>query len=366
MKGVITMEFTVKRDILHKELNTLKKYLSKTVPVLANFLFEVDDVNQQIKITTSDTQNLAESIIPAFVVTGGSIILSAQTLLGYTQNLPSEDLDFKIDGPVMKLTCKKKNMKIPTEDASGYIKPQPFKEDEVLEMDSEEFINIVKTTTFAKLKNPQSAGDYKYEGLQLQVHKGIATFISTDKNRIALNRYQFTSQVDKEFVFSGKSMEDFAAGIEAGQKVKFKIDNTSGKCLIECDNKILYPALYAEKFPDVSRYVPKATSVTTIDRAELLNSLQIAYTVSNDIKITATQTGLELNSKSYGSGAFHDELAATVTSDVELSLRVSYFIEGLKSITTDEVEMLVEDPKKPVAIRPKGSKDYAYLLIPII
>lgn len=360
------MEFTVKRDVLHKELSTLRKYLSKTVPVLANFLFEVDDQAQTITITASDTQNIAKAEIAATVVTGGSIILAAQTLIGYVQNLPSDDLKFKIDGPNMKLKCKKKNMKIPTEDAQGFIQPPALNEDEVLEMDSEEFVDIVKRTAFAKLKNPQSAGDYKYEGLQLQVHKGIATFISTDKSRIALNRYQFGVQADQEFVFSGKSLEDFAAGIEAGNKVKFKIDNTANKCVIECANKTLHPALYAEKFPDVSRYVPQASSVITIDRGELTNSLQLAYTVGNDIKLTATQNGLTLDSKNYGAGDFHDELTATVTNDVELSLRASYFIEGLKSITTDDVEIIIEDPKKPVAVCPKGSKEYAYLLIPIV
>lgn len=360
------MEFTVKRDVLHKELSMLRKYLSKTVPVLANFLVEADDQTQTVTITASDTQNIARGTFSATVTTGGSIILAAQTLLGYIQNLPSEDLAFKLDGPSMKLKCKKKNMKIPTEDAAGYLQPPALNEDEVLEMDSEDFIDIVKRTTFAKLKNPQSAGEYKYEGLQLQVHKGIATFISTDKSRIALNRHQFATQTDQEFVFSGKSIEDFAAGIQPGHKVKFKIDNTAKKCVLECDNKTLHPALYAEKFPDVSRYMPQATSTIVIDREELISSLQVAYTVGNDIKLNATQAGLTIDSKNYAAGDFHDELVAAVNNDVELSLRASYFIEGLKSITTDEVEILVQDPKKPVAVCPKGSKDYAYLLIPII
>lgn len=360
------MEFTVKRDVLYKELSTLRKYLSKTIPVLSNFLFEVDDQAQTIKVTASDTHNVSHATIPAFVVKGGSIILAAQVLYGYLQNLPSEDIDFLEDGTMMKLTCKKKKMNVPTEDASGFMHPPVLQEDETLEMTSDEFIDIVKRTTFAKMKNPSGAQDYKYEGLQLQVHKGVATFISTDKSRIALNKYTFTTQTDKEFLFSGKSLEDFASGIEPGQKVKFKIDNTLDKCIIECGNKSLHPALYAEKFPDVSRYVPKATSVITIDRQELISSLQLAATAGNNIKIDATQNGVDLTSKSYSTGAFNDQLQATVTADVELSLQVSHFVDGLKSITTDEVDIIVEDPRKPVAVIPKGSKDYAYLVIPTV
>ena len=107
------MEFKVERDALYKELGTLRKYLSKTVPILENFLFEADAQAQTITITASDATNINQSTIPAAVTTGGAIVMSSGPLYGYLQNLPSEELDFKEDAKQMKLKCQKKNMKIP-------------------------------------------------------------------------------------------------------------------------------------------------------------------------------------------------------------------------------------------------------------
>lgn len=360
------MEFKIERDVLQKELATLKKYLSKTVPILGNFLVEADDATQKLTITASDSHSTNKTTLKATIAVGGETVVSATQLLGYLQNLPSGELSFKEDGKALKLTANKKKMSIPVHDTVGFMRAPVYKEDESLEMDSEDFIRIIKTTSFAKLKNPNAQGDYKYEGVQLQVHKGIATFISTDRHRIALNRFTFTNQIDKEFVFSGKSVEDFASGLEAGKKVKIKIDNTQDKCVIECGDKTLYPALYAETFPDVSRYVPTPISTIEIDREELLNSLQLA-SITNDVAIiTADSNGLTIKNKASGVGAFKDTLAATVTTETEVNLRISYFIEGLKAMDTDKVDILVGDPNKPVAVRPQGSKEYAYLLIPMI
>lgn len=361
------MEFTIKRDDLYGELTTLKKYLSKLVPALSNFLFEVDDQKQTVKVTSCDSHNILDVSIPAKVTTGGKTIMASSILFGALKNFPSEDVKFKTDpSGQLFLTCKKKKVRVPTSDAQSYIKLPEYQADETLKMKSEELIAIVKGTSFAKLKNPGSATDYKFEGVNVKINKGQATFLCSDRARVALGRFKFNSTLDIEFTLSGKSLEDFVNGLDDGEDVEIKWDNAKQKCFIDAGNKTLYPSLYAEKYPDVGKYIPNPQTNIVVKRQELINSLEIATLVHEHIDLKAEGQELKLSNQGAGTGAFTEALNATISNDNQVSLRTSYFLEGLKAMPGDEVELMIEDARKPVIVRPKQKSDYAYLLIPVV
>lgn len=362
------MEFEAQRDDLYNILTTARKYLSKTVLSLSNFLFQVDDATSTVTVVTSDSQNVYKAQVPNVkVVTKGDLILNATILYGALKNFASDKVTFKVD-PTGNLyvKCLKQKVRVPTQNAQSFILLPNLKADETLRITTDEIISLIKGTSFAKLKNPAAAQDYKFEGVNLKIVQGQATFICSDKNRVALGRYKFQNAVDAEFTFSGKSLEDFVNGLEAGNTVEMKWDKTMNKCFLESQGITLYPALYAEKYPDVGKYIPNPTSTITVKRQKLINSLEIANLVHEHVELKAEGQELKLANQGSGTGAFSESITATVTAKSEVHLRASYFLEGLKAMSGDEVELMIESERKPVVIRPKQKSDYAYLLIPVI
>lgn len=361
------MEFDVPRDELFELLTTARKYLSKTVPALSNFLFEVDDASNMIQITASDSQNIFRSKVPGTVHVKGSMILSAPILYGALKNFASDKVTFKMDpAGNLYMKCKKQKVRVPITNAQSFLQVPQLKADESFRIPSDELISLIKGTSFAKLKNPNTATEYKFEGVNIKITQGQATFICSDRNRIAIGRYKFQNAVDAEFTFSGKSMEDFVNGLETGNTVEIKWDKTANRCFLETGRTTLYPALYAEKYPDVGKYVPKPSSTITVKRQKLINSLEIANLVNEHIELKAEGKELKLSNQDTVNGAFAESITANITADSEVSLRASYFLEGLKAMAGDEVELMIEDERKPVVIRPKQKSDYAYLLIPVV
>lgn len=362
------MEFDVQRDDLYNELVVLKKYLSKTVPALSNFLFEADDQNNQLIITASDSQNIMSSVIAAKVKTGGKSIFASTILFGALKNYPTGNVGFKVDqtGNMYMKDSKKKKVRVPMQNAQSYINLPKITATNSLDMMSEELITAIKGTGFARLKNPNAAQDYKFEGINVKVQQGKGTFISSDKNRVAVGRFTFNNPIDTEFTLSGKSIEDFVSGLEDGLQTKIQIDDNTGRVCITAGNRTLHPAMYSEKYPDVSRYVPAPVSTITVKRQDLINSLEIANLVNEHIDFDADGKELKMKNQGAGTGAYADSLTASVTTPMQVSLRGSYFLEGLKSMSGDEVELMIESNRKPVIIRPKQKNDYAYLLTPVI
>jgi DNA polymerase III subunit beta len=362
------MEFEVQRDELYNELVTLKKYLSKTVPALSNFLFEADDKNNKLIITASDSHNLVIADIAATVKTAGKCILASTIVFGALKNYTNGKVQFKVDpsGNMYMKDAKKKKIRVPMQNAQSFIAIPAINVTSSLTMKSEELIKIIKQTSFAKLKNPNQASDHKFEGVNLKIQQGQATFTCSDKSRVALGRYKFSSAIDAEYTIGGKPLEDFVSGLEDGLQASINVDSATGKLSIVAGNRTLFPAMYSDKYPDVGRYVPQPKSTVTINRQALLSSLEIAVLVHEHIDLKAENGELKMTNQGAGTGAYTDAITATVSAPSDVSLRASYFIEGLKAMSGDEVELMIEDAKKPVIIRPKQQNDYAYLLIPVI
>lgn len=364
------MEFKVKRDDLFNVLTKARKYLSKTVPALGNFLFEVDSNTHWITVTASDSQSTFRTRVAGVVAVSGKYILSEKMLYGALKNFESHQVAFTMDpkkSEVLVAKCKKQKVNIPVQDASSFVQVPKYKADETLRILSEDLQALIKGTTFAKLKNPSAASDYKFEGVNIKIKAGQATFICSDKNRVALGRYKFQNAIDAEFTFSGKSLEDFVNGLSTGQTIEIKWDKTADKVYIEAGDMTLYPALYAEKYPDVARYIPTANSTIVIKREKLINSLEIANLVDSKIELKAVGQELKLANQASGtSSAFSESISATVSNDATINLRGNYFLDGLKAMAEDEVELLIENERKPVVIRPKQQADYAYILLPVV
>lgn len=362
------MQFTIGRDALFAELITLKKYLSKTVPALGNFLFQADMNAQKVYVFASNTESHITVEIPATVRIAGASILDSATLLAALKNLPAgSQITIQPHLPSQaQLVCGRTKLKISQIDESQFVKWPAFTAEHTLDMKSEEFKALVSSLAFARLTKSLQQSDHKFEGIHMKSTQGLAVFTCTDKSRFAFGRHQFPQPADFELIVSGQALMDFAAGMPDGETVLIYVNATDSRIEFVCRGRSMIPGTYVDKYPDVLRLVPAPTSTVTVKRDELMKKLDIAFLVGVIVDMKATGVMLQLENQGSGTGIFQDDIPAVVSSPMEISLNIPFFLDGLKSMTGDEVELLLTAPDKPAIVRSKGKSEYSYLLLPIV
>jgi DNA polymerase-3 subunit beta len=50
---------------------------------------------------------------------------------------------------------------------------------------------------------------------------------------------------------------------------------------------------------------------------------------------------------------------------MEIAFNPQFFVEGIDSVESDEISLQVSSPLRPGLLRPVGSDDYSYLVMPI-
>jgi len=90
------MEVSVDRDAFLKGLQMVHNVVEprQTLPILANVLLESD--GDTLRLTATDLEVGARVSVPAKVVTGGSVTLSARKLLEIVKELPAAALTLKV------------------------------------------------------------------------------------------------------------------------------------------------------------------------------------------------------------------------------------------------------------------------------
>ena len=91
------MKFIVSSQVLLKQLQSIGGVLnsSNTLPILDNFLFEIED--QKLTISCSDLESTMTSKISIDAKSEGSIAIPAKMLLDILKTFPNHPLTFSID-----------------------------------------------------------------------------------------------------------------------------------------------------------------------------------------------------------------------------------------------------------------------------
>ena len=91
------MKFIVSSSYLLKQLQVLGSVInsSNTLPILDNFLFELD--NNQLKVSASDLETTMTATLEIDSTSQGSVAIPAKLLLDILKTFPEQPLTFTVE-----------------------------------------------------------------------------------------------------------------------------------------------------------------------------------------------------------------------------------------------------------------------------
>ncbi len=355
-----------------------------THPVLANVLLVADAETQQVKLSAFDLSLGIQTSFEADVETSGKLTLPAKLLNDIVSRMPDGDItldDGAIDGQPSEsslltiLSAVSGRYQVRGMSAEDFPELPVVEDGEVAQLPVEAFIEGLHGSLFAA-----SADETKQvlTGVHLSLQADGLEFAATDGHRLAVvetikDEGDTSKSLNLNVTIPAKALQELAKMLDkqAGGSVTVQFDQS--QVVFEWTDQRLTSRLLEGQYPNYRQLVPKQfTRQLTVERRLLLTSLEriavLADQKNNIVKLSinagAQEIALSVDAQDVGSG--REVFPAQITGDdLDVAFNVKYLMDGLKVITTADVQMQLNTATSPTVLSPVGGMKMTYLVMPV-
>jgi DNA polymerase-3 subunit beta len=356
------MKFIVSSTYLLKQLQVLGGVInsSNTLPILDNFLFELD--NSKLTVSASDLETTMVSELNVESETSGSIALPARLLLDTLKTFPEQPLTFKIeDNSTVEISSNHGKY------ALAYANGEEFPKAVALE-DPSKTIVIGDVLASAISKTIFAAGNDDLRpvmsGVFFQFSSEGLTFVATDAHKLVkYTREDLKANQPAEFIMPKKPL-NLLKGILAGSEEEVSIEYNDSNAKFTFENSQLICRLIDGKYPNYEAVIPKENpNKLMIDRTQFLNSVRRVSIFSNKtthqirLKIAGAELNISAEDIDYSNKAEERLTCDYQGDDMQIGFNSRFLTEMLNNLSADEVKLEMSLPNRAGILTPADGLD---------
>ncbi|MDQ6772298.1 MAG: DNA polymerase III subunit beta [Candidatus Dormibacteraeota bacterium] len=371
------MKLTCQPSVLSQALQTVSRAISTrtTLPILNNVLLETTD--QGLALTATNLEIGIRKVIPAEVQEDGGTTAPARLLTEFAGTLPvAETLEMSLDTATQMLAmrCGRFDTHVKCIEADEFPPgPRPDEGDRI-EIALHDLLAAVEQTQMAASTDearPVLTGEL------LQINRASPMLlVATDGHRLAERHVKATVAADLEakLIVPARALAELPRAFkgEPGE-VEVIVSKARNQVFFRAGNAEVTSRLIDGSYPNYAQVIPtKSSTQVHVNAAELMQTVRavslFARDSANVIRLRASaDTGtLTLTATTNEVGDSRAELAATVKGEeIQIAFNARYLIEALSVMGGETVELQFDGPLGPGLIRPPGSEDYLYVIMPI-
>lgn len=390
------MHFAIDKEILVKALRDVTNAVATRVvqPILSNVLIEsVDEAG--LRFSATDLDLAIQAKCAGNVYTPGSITLPGKKLLEIVAKLPNKMVNFTINKENMEtsVTCERSKFTLTGLPAEDFPKLVDSKSVEGLLMPADILRRSIVQTSFA-------AASYDISnilgGVYLLLDNEVFESTATDGSRLSHRREALrvavpagkgedtekehegkvqTALADKpvslKAIVPARACTELVKLLDAKAQPEVRIAVVSGQITFETENCFLssrlisgeYPR-YQELFPTEYKYFAK------FERAAVLSAIERVAVMSDErthlVKFHFEDETLQISANTPDLGRATEEVQMHFEGQVlDVAVNVRYVLDVLQRLTTDEVQLEMTGPLKPLIFRGVNDSNFKYLLMPV-
>lgn len=346
-----------------------------THPVLANILIEASE--DTLKLTGFDLSLGIKTSFTASIQEGGRLTVPAKLLNDIVSRLPEGEITLVQQGQ------QDENILLEIESASGkfqvrglgatdYPELPEIKDGETLFVPKDVLAEGLKGTAFAA-----SEDDTKQvlTGVHFIGSEDTLELAATDGHRLSVVKSSLESEIEiNEVTIPAKALKEVEKMIvNSSDEEQLAISMDESQVVFKLGRQTLTSRKLEGTYPAYRQLMPtEFKRKVVLDRKKLINALDLVSVLSdsknNIVKLSIDaekdQIVLSVDAKEIGKG--QQFLTAEITGDnAQIGFNVKYLLEGLKAITSEEVQMQLNDPHQPVILNPLGAVNMTYLVMPV-
>jgi len=382
MKLICTQE-NFKRAIFNSERVVSKQ---TTLPILNNILIEANKKGLSFLATNLEMGVVVN--IGAKVEKEGKITLPAKLLSNFVNNLPlGENIEIEGHDQVLKIKSGGSKALIKGLPATDFPLIPKKKSGPQLQIGGKKMALIIKKVISAVALNETRQ---ELTGVNVIFGEKELFFAATDSFRLTEYRMAISEKnINKELyqaLISKKESVIIPAVtlLEVGRIITeedtvVKITIEEGQIFFEVDGTMLVSRLINGKYPDYKHIMPKDFKTRIVgEKSGLQGAIKMASIFASgktsEIRLKTDQgkkiVSVEARSAEVGENV--SELKLDITGeDQDVVFNSRYLLDGINTIETSQVAILVNNGTAPVALKEIDEKtgevleDYVYIVMPI-
>ena len=358
----IQMKFIVSSSYLLKQLQVLGSVInsSNTLPILDNFLFELDHKN--LIVSASDLETTMSAILEIDSSSKGSVAVPAKLLLDILKTFPEQPLTFTVqENSTIEISSNSGKYAI------AYAAGEEFPKSVNLENPSSTVVpSDVLATAISKTIFAAGNDDLRpvMSGVFFQFSPEGLIFVATDAHKLV--KYARTdvkaSQV-ADFIMPKKPL-NILKGILGTSESDVTIEYNDSNATFTFDSYILRCRLIDGKYPNYEAVIPKENpNKLMINRVLLLNSVRRVAIFSNKtthqirLKITGAELNISAEDIDYSNKAEERINCDYQGDDMQIGFNSRFLSEMLTNLTSDEIMLEMSMPNRAGILTPIDGLD---------
>lgn len=351
------------------------------LPILANILLTADAGTQRVSLTGFDQTLGIQTSFEAQVESSGAITLPAKLLTDIVSRLPNDSqvtLEHNADDPIATLSAKGGCYQVNGLSAEDFPELPLVQAGEALSVATESLMEGLRGTLFA------TSGDETKQvltGIHLKVRADALEFAATDGHRLAVvttanvtGESADAAVTEFEVTVPARALRDLEKMISSRNSAEpIALYYDQGQTVFQCGDQYITSRTLEGQYPNYNQLIPKQFErQVTLDRKQLLSALEriavMADQKNNVVKLSldsdAQAVTLFVEAQDVGSG--QESLPAQISGDsLEIAFNVRYLMDGLKAVTSGDVQLQLNSATSPVVLSPLGAIKMIYLVMPV-
>ena len=364
------MKFIVSSETLLQHLQSIAGVINtnNTLPILENFLFEIDNKKLFLKSTDLDCTMITSLDIES--EESGSIAIDAKMILDFLKAFPEQPLTFLTNNEnnTVKVVSEDGEYSFSFFDGSEFPKTPTLDQKKEIKIDAKVFLNSISQTIFAtgndELRPVMS-------GVFCDISSEDIKFVATDAHKLIKHTTNNQSKEIASFILPKKPLS-IIKNIISDSNQEININYDISNAIFSFDNIIIYCRLIDGKYPDYEAVIPKDNPhELTINKELLVGALKKVMPLSNkstnqvvlDIKGNAIQvSSIDIDINNNAMSGIKTGLSYK-GEDIKIAFNGKFLLEILHSLNYEELKIKLSTPAKAITIEPTDSKNKILALI---
>lgn len=375
------MKITCKQQDLSHGLSVVSHAVSSksTLPILANILFATD--HGRLRLSATNLEIGINCWVDAQVEEEGAITIPAKLVTDYVNSLPQGMVDIAApdDGFVVNIKGGRSNTNIKGMDASEFpLIPSAEGGEPPIGLEAATLKEMINEVAFAAAVDESRP---VFTGVLVQVSNEHITFAAADAFRLAVRVAPLPGDTEtrSDILIPARTLTELGRILPAEGPVQMIVTPNRAQVLFHTEQIDLVSRLIEGTFPNFRQIIPKEyTTRAVIETKEFAADVKRAALFARDssnitrVKVAPGENdGLEPGTVTIEATA--EDLGDNVSTinaavdgpEQQIIFNVKYLAEVLGVIGSQQVALEVNAATKPGVIRPVGSTDYTYVIMPM-
>jgi DNA polymerase-3 subunit beta len=371
------MEITVTRQDLVKELTATQSVVERktTIPILSNFLIEVE--GDRLNITATDLDQAIHTSTEVKVKKPGACTIPARKLYDYVKLLPEGDVSIKLlENHWVQIRSGRSNTKMVGMARANYPQVPEFPAVTATSISTQALKTLIARTIFA-ISNEESR--YTLNGALLVIKAESLAMVATDGHRLSYvekpNEILEGISGEKRVLIPRKALQELQQLLATSEADKVEYADDEHTLFFRVGHRTLSTRKLSGQFPNFEAVMPRDNTRFAVVRSSELSAAiqrvaQFADERSGAIRLRLEGNELKISSSSTESGESEDTIDTPYSGDpIMVGFNSTYILDFLKALGNEgEVRLEFKDSQSAGQMRPEdpdAEYKYRYVLMPM-